>query len=232
MNLLLISSSKDKDGRYLGHCKNEIKYFLNSCPDGYVLFIPYALHDLDAYASLAGKFFKDRGFSFKSIHELENPLQNFKNDNIKAIFTGGGNTFRLIKTLQDKKLLSAIKEKVENGTGYMGTSAGSNIACPTIMTTNDMPIARPKDFNALGLVDFQINPHFVPGSLIKNHRGETREERIKEYHEENSRIVIGLPEASWIRVQGSYVMLGGKADATVFKKDTVSSTWLMGAKVN
>jgi dipeptidase E len=232
MNSLLISSSDAPDGRYFGHCEDDVTSFLNNLPGKYVLFVPYAIKDVDGYAAATRKFFEKAGYAFQSIHDLTNPSQMIDDIDLKAIFIGGGNTFRLLKTLQDLDLLDVIKRKVEQGAGYMGTSAGSNMACPTIMTTNDMPIVKPKDFNALNLVDFQINPHFVPGSLIEGHQGETREQRIKEYHEENDRAVIGLPEASWIRVTDNKIVLRGGPNALIFEKDTPVHEWRIDSELS
>ncbi|HTE22230.1 MAG TPA: dipeptidase PepE [Candidatus Limnocylindria bacterium] len=176
MNLLLISSSYSGDEEYLEHCRATVKEFLDSCPPGHVLFAPYAEYDLDGYADTAQAFFTGLdptvGGTFISLHRTPDPRRAIEAHDVKAIFIGGGNTFRLLKALQDNDLLDAIKQKVKHGAGYMGTSAGSNVACPTIMTTNDMPIVELGNFEAIGLVDFQINPHFVSGPLIEDHQGE------------------------------------------------------------
>ena len=231
MNLLLISSSYLGNGTYLEHCRTDIKDFLDSCPPGHVLFGAYAGHDLDGYADTARKFFTELdptiGGAFISLHRTHNPREAIETHDVKAIFIGGGNTFRLLKALQENDLLDAIRQKVEKGAGYMGTSAGSIVACPTIMTTNDMPIVEPSNFKALGLVDFQVNPHFVPGALIKNHQGETREQRIRQYHEENAYPVIGLPEMSSIRQKDNKTTLAG-GDAVIFEKDIEPYGWHKG----
>lgn len=225
MNLLLLSSSYSADGKYLEYCQAEIKSFLDSCPPGHVIFVAYALRDLDKYAATAKKFFVELDQPFLALHQTHDARQALQTNDVKAIFVGGGNTFRLLKALQDNGLLNVIKQKVRQGAGYLGASAGSNLACPTIMTTNDMPIVEPKNFQALGLVNFQINAHFVPGALIKNHQGETRELRIRQYHEENDYSVIGLPETSWIRVKGEEINLGGQDNATIFEKNAAPHEW-------
>jgi dipeptidase E len=231
MNLLLVSSSYCADGGYLDHARDEVKQFLDSCPPGRVLFVPYAAFDLDGYADIAEKFFGDLGYDFASIHRAEDARAAALAPDVKAIFIGGGNTFRLLKALQDRGLLDVIRQKVADGTGYMGTSAGVNVACPTIRTTNDMPIVEPTGLDALGLVDFQINAHFISGALAPGHRGETREQRIAEFHEENDAPVIGLPEASWIRVQGDETVLGGGAEAVVFRRGADHLSWGVGSEL-
>lgn len=233
MQLLLISSSSAADKAYLEHARDGIMEFLEACPDGEVLFIPFAAHasKWDMYAETARTFFASLGQTCTSIHSLDDATEYMATTQLKAIFVAGGNTFLLTKTLQDKGLLEPIRRSVKNGVGYMGTSAGSNIACPTMQTTNDMPVVQPASFETLGLVDFQINPHFVPGSLLKGHRGETREQRIAEYLQYNDRMVIGLPELSWIRVNGTKITLEGAADAVLFEKDKPQRDWIAGAEL-
>ena len=224
------------DDAYLEHCKEDLKSFLHACPSGNIVFVPYAGNNFDTYATTAKEFFTKLdpafGDAFISLHESANPKQTITSQPIKAIFIAGGNTFKLLKTLQDKDLLQVINQKVRNGAGYMAVSAGTNVACPTIMTTNDMPIVTPKDFNALGLVDFQINAHFLPGAFAVGHRGETREERITEYHEENDLTVVGLPEASWITtIDHDDLILCGGNDAVIFNKGQATTPWQVGTKL-
>jgi dipeptidase E len=142
-----------------------------------------------------------------------------------AVFVGGGNTFRLLKTLQDGGLLDQIRRKVLDGMRYMGSSAGANLACPTIKTTNDMPIVQPADFHALGLVTFQINPHYIDADPNSRHMGETREKRISEFHEENDLTVIGLREGSWIVVDQGRATLHGETGAKIFLKGNAPAEW-------
>jgi len=135
-----------------------------------------------------------------------------------AVFTGGGNTFRLLKTLQDSGLLSVLRERALTDLPYLGSSAGTNIAAPTIRTTNDMPIVQPASFEALGLVPFQINPHYLDADPGSTHMGETREQRLKEFHEENETPVVGLREGAWIRVEDGHAVLGGTRGARIFRR--------------
>jgi dipeptidase E len=142
-----------------------------------------------------------------------------------AVFVGGGNTFRLLKTLQDGGMLDQIRRRALDGMRYMGSSAGANLAGPTIKTTNDMPIVQPADFNALGLVGFQINPHFIDADPNSKHMGETREKRIAEFHEENPLTVIGLREGSWIVVDQGRATLHGETGAKIFRKGNAPVEW-------
>jgi dipeptidase E len=181
-----------------------------------ILFIPYALQDRDGYAAKARAAFEEMGFALDSLHEAADPVRAV--GEAEAVFCGGGNTFRLLKTLDETSVLPAIRRRVAEGMVYSGASAGSNLACPTIRTTNDMPIVEPRSFDALGLVSFQVNPHYldpVPGST---HMGETRETRIREFHEENDAPVVGLREGAILRVEGESVRLEGVAGARVFRK--------------
>ena len=135
-----------------------------------------------------------------------------------AVFTGGGNTFRLLKTLQDSGLLPLLRERALAGLPYLGSSAGTNIAAPTIHTTNDMPIVEPASFKALGLVPFQINPHYLDADPTSTHMGETREQRLREFHEENEAAVVGLREGAWMRIEGDRATLGGARGARIFRR--------------
>lgn len=212
--LLLLSTSTVFGTRYLEHAFGELREFVASARR--VLFLPYALADRDAYASKAREAFAEIGFALDSLHEAGDPLAALVK--AEAVFCGGGNTFRLLKTLYDLDLLDAIRRRVAGGLRYSGASAGSNLACPTIRTTNDMPIVQPPSFEALGLVPFQINPHYVDPDPGSRHMGETRETRIREYLEENDVPVVGLREGAILRVEDGSVQLRGVAGARIFRR--------------
>jgi len=181
-----------------------------------LLFIPFALHDQDAYAEKARERFAAMGVEVESLHRAEDPRLSVRR--ARAIFVGGGNTFRLVARLHQLELLDPIRDRVREGMAYMGTSAGSNVACPTLMTTNDMPILQPPSFETLNLVPFQINPHYLDPDPSSRHMGETRETRILEYLEENDRVVVGLREGAMIRVQDNRATLLGSAGARIFRR--------------
>ena len=157
------------------------------------------------------------GYELTSIHIAANPAQAVKDTD--AIFIGGGNTFRLLKTLYDFDLLGPIRERVADGMPYIGSSAGSNVAAPTIKTTNDMPIVQPPSFDALGLVSFQINPHYLDPDPNSKHMGETREERIRQFLEENDTPVVGLREGAMLRIENGETILRGSTGAGYSGKD-------------
>jgi dipeptidase E len=212
--ILLISSSTLHGSGYLDHAEAEIRSFLAKA--GRVLFIPFALHDRDSYAAKALDRFRAMGYALDSIHEVPDPRRAV--DEAEAIFIGGGNTFRLLKALYDLNLLTVIRRRVEGGMPYLGASAGTNVAGPTIKTTNDMPILEPPSFNALGLVSFQINPHYLDPRPDSTHMGETREERILQFLEENDTPVIGLREGAMIRIEQGSIILKGSSGARIFRK--------------
>jgi dipeptidase E len=212
--LCLISTSTVFGTRYLEHAFPELCDTLGDA--GRVLFIPYALHDRDGYAAKARSAFEEMGYGLDSLHEVSDPRRAI--EKAEAIFSGGGNTFRLLKTLQELGALPLIQRRVAEGMAYCGASAGSNLACPTIRTTNDMPIVEPSSFDALGLVAFQINPHYVDAAPGSTHMGESRETRIREFHEENATAVVGLREGAVLRVEGSSVLLKGVAGARIFRR--------------
>jgi dipeptidase E len=187
-----------------------------------LLFVPYALHDHDAYVQKMLERGLHAGYELDGIHRHADPRQAVRD--AEAIYIGGGNTFRLLDALYRFDLLDLIRERVHHGLPYLGVSAGSNVAGPTIKTTNDMPIVRPPSFDALGLVPFQINPHYFNapmvlkvGDTFVEHFGETRDERLREFHEMNNTPVIGLWEAGLLRIENDEVTLIGAA-ARVFRK--------------
>jgi dipeptidase E len=181
-----------------------------------VLFVPHALQDRDAYTAKARAAFEEMGYGLDSLHEAFDSRRAV--EKAEALFCGGGNTFRLLKALEDLGVLPLIRRRVAEGMVYAGASAGSNLACPTIRTTNDMPIVQPSSLDALDLVAFQINPHYVDPDPGSTHMGETRETRIREFHEENATPVVGLREGAILRVEGESVLLKGQAGARVFRR--------------
>jgi dipeptidase E len=212
--LLLISNSTLYGSGYLDHAETEIRSFLGDVKR--VLFVPYALFDRDKYAATAQARFQKMGYGLTSIHTASDPVQAVSETD--AIFIGGGNTFRLLKALYDHELPGPIRERVARGMPYIGSSAGSNVAGPTIKTTNDMPIVQPPSFDALGLVSFQINPHYLDAIPNSTHMGETRQERIMQFHEENDTPVIGLREGAMLRIENGKTILRGSSGARIFRK--------------
>jgi dipeptidase E len=212
--ILLISSSKVYGTGYLDHAESEIRDFLGNVER--VLFVPFALHDCDAYASIARERFNMMGYDLESLHTFPDKQKAVKQ--AEAMFVGGGNTFRLLKTLYDLGLMHTTKRMALEGMPYIGSSAGSNIAGPTIRTTNDMPIIEPPSFKALGLVPFQLNPHYLDPEPSSTHMGETREERIRQFFEENDTPVVGLREGAIIRFERGSTTLKGVAGARIFRK--------------
>jgi len=184
-----------------------------------LIFIPFARPggiSHDEYTEKVKPFFKQLNIEVKGIHQFENPIEAIQN--AEAIFTGGGNTFVLVDMLYKYNLLDAIQKAVESGTPYLGTSAGSNICGLTMNTTNDMPIVYPPSFRTLGLVSFNLNPHYLDPIEGLQHMGETRETRIKEFHQYNPQSVLGLREGSWLEVLGNKITLKGDLPARLFQQ--------------
>ena len=212
--LLLISTSTVHGTAFLEHAFEELRDFLGRTSR--VLFLPYALKDHQAYAARVRAAFESIGFRLDSLHEAPSPADAL--ERAEAVFTGGGNTFRLLETLYHLDLVHILRRRALEGMPYSGASAGSNLACPTIRTTNDMPIVEPPTLDALGLVSFQINPHYVDPDPGSTHMAETRETRIREFHEENATPVVGLREGAMLRVDGDSVLLKGIAGARIFRR--------------
>jgi dipeptidase E len=215
MKVLLISSSTVHGSGYLDHAETEIRDFLGDEVKR-VLYVPFALLNHDAYAASAQQRFAKMGYELSSIHTATNPKQVVKYAD--AIFVGGGNTFRLLKALYDLDLLEPIRQRVSGGMPYMGSSAGANVAGPTIKTTNDMPIVEPPSFAALNLVWFQINPHYVDADPNSTHMGETREQRLLQFLEENSTPVAAIREGAMLRIENGVTMLKGSSGARIFRQ--------------
>lgn len=216
MRLLLISNSTNPGEGYLEYPKNYIKDFLGEKAKN-AIFIPYAAvtFSFDEYEEKVNTRFAEIGHHVTSIHRFINPIEAI--ENADAIVVGGGNTWQLVKTLQQKGLMKSIKKKVKQGTPYIGWSAGSNIACPTLKTTNDMPIVEPEKFKTLNFVPFQINPHYLDDHP-SNHGGETREMRINEFIEVNRDVyVVGLREGTMLLLEDKELTLMGNRKARIFK---------------
>lgn len=212
--LLLISNSTNHGQGYLDHCLAEIDAFLGSVRS--LVFVPFAMRDREAYGANVAVRLSAIGVKVSSL-TLDGAGRRMISD-AEAVFTGGGNTFRLLKTLEDAGFLSLLRALALAGTPYLGSSAGTNLATPTIRTTNDMPIVEPASFEALRLVPFQINPHYVDADPDSTHMGETREKRLQEFHEENETPVVGLREGAWIRVEDDRAWLGGVRGARIFRR--------------
>jgi len=216
MRLLLISNSTNAGEAYLDYPKYNIKDFLGADVKK-TLFIPYAAvtFSFDDYAAKVQERFDEIGYTVDSIHTYSDPVKAI--NEAEAIIVGGGNTWQLTKMLQEKNLIEAISEKVKSGTPYVGWSAGSNVACPTIRTTNDMPILEPASFNVCGLIKFQINPHYLDANP-EGHAGETREMRIEEFIAANKDMyVLGLREGTMLQIENGKMDLIGKRNARIFK---------------
>ncbi len=219
MRLLLISNSTNPGEPYLDYPKNNIKAFLGDKPVK-ALFIPYAAvtFSFDTYEEKVAERFREIGHEIISIHRFSDPVAAVKDASV--IVVGGGNTWKLLKMIRDNKLIDVVREKVKSGTPYIGWSAGSNMACPTIRTTNDMPVVEPDSFSAFNLIPFQINPHYLDANPV-GHAGETREQRIEEFIEANPGIyVAGLREASMLLLENGKLSLNGTKRLRIFKKGT------------
>ncbi len=213
--LFLISNSTNYEGTFLSHCMDAIGEFLSDSVDS-VLFVPFALADHKAYADRMRARLESIGKKVESMHEVGDAREAVAQ--AQAIFVGGGNTSRLLRSLYALEVLDAVRERVASGMPYLGSSAGTNLACPTICTTNDMPIVEPPSFDALGLVPFQINPHYVDPDPSSPHMGETRKKRIEEFHEENNIPVLGMREGAWLVVTHGTARLAGENGAVLFNR--------------
>lgn len=220
MRLLLISNSTNTGEAYLEYPKNNIREFLGDKVKS-VLFIPYAgvTISFEEYTERVQNRFSEIGFNVVSIHTCENPVKAV--EDAEAIVVGGGNTFQLIKMIHENKLIEPVRKKVLAGTPFIGWSAGSNVACPTVKTTNDMPIVQPFSFDAFNLVSFQINPHYLDANP-DGHAGETREQRIQEFLVANPSVtVVGLREGTMFLVENKSMKLIGKRNARVFRSGEI-----------
>ncbi|MFT7898814.1 dipeptidase PepE [Tenacibaculum ascidiaceicola] len=218
MKKLIVASTSTVHGSgYLEYILPTLTNFFKEAST--ILFIPYARASgktYDEYTDIARKAFATINKEVKGIHEFDNPKEAVQQ--AEAIFTGGGNTFELVNQLYKNDIIPDLTKAVENGTPYLGTSAGSNICGVTMMNTNDMPIVYPPSFTTLGFIPFNINAHYLDPNPDSTHMGETRETRIKEYHIFNETPVLGLREGSWLEVNGDSIMLRGNYTARLFKQ--------------
>ena len=220
MRLLLISNSTNPGEPYLAYPINNIKEFLGSQPVR-ALFIPYAAvtFSFDEYEEKVSERFREIGHDIISIHRYNDPVSAVRD--ASSIVVGGGNTWKLLKMIQDNKLIDIVRQKIFGGTPYIGWSAGANVACPTIKTTNDMPVFEPDSFDAFNLIPFQINPHYLDSNPA-GHSGETREQRIEEFIVANPGIfVTGLREGTMLVRENERINLLGSRKVRVFKKGSV-----------
>lgn len=217
MNILLASTSTLFGGQYLTYLKDELIELYNGIDE--LLFIPFARPSgisHEEYTSKVRSFFSELNINVKGLHEFEDKIAAI--NNAQAFFTGGGNTFLLVKTLHEENLMQLLKENITRGKPYLGCSAGTNIAGLNMKTTNDMPIVYPSSFNCMGLVPFNINPHYLDANPDLKHNGETRETRIMEFLTQNDTKVIGLREGNWIRRIGDEIKVEGTALTRIFEK--------------
>ena len=213
--LIIASTSTLHDGAYLDYLLPTLATHFENCST--ILFIPYARPggiSHDDYTNKVRDAFTKINKTIIGLHQFDNPIKAV--EKAEAIFTGGGNTFLLVTELYKNKVMEVIAKVVKNGTPYLGSSAGSNITGLTMQTTNDMPIIYPPSFKTLGLIPFNLNPHYLDADLQSKHMGETRETRIKEFHEFNTIPVLGLREGSWLEVTGEKIILKGKLTARLF----------------
>jgi dipeptidase E len=232
INLFLLSNSAIFGLHPLEHALNALKEFIND--ERIVHFVPYALADHDGYTASIQETLAPFGLTVKGVHTFSSPRQAL--EEARVLYVGGGNSFRLLKTLQQHNLLDTVRQRVTAGAlRYMGSSAGSNMACPSLRTTNDMPIVQPHSFQAFGLIPFQINPHYLDPDPNSTHMGETRAQRIEEFLEENDVPVVGLREGTWLRQHGPKLHLDGTTSARLFTRNAAPQeiapgtdlTWLL-----
>jgi dipeptidase E len=214
--LLLASSSRCHPFGYLEHCQAEMERLFAGAAR--ILFVPYARpagQTHDQYTAIARQRFQQIGYALDGIHECSDPRAAV--EEAEAVFIGGGNTFVLLRDLYTYDLIDPLRRRIDRGMPYMGTSAGSNVAGLSVGTSNDMPIVQPASLTALGVVPFNINPHFPTAPPDPTHQGETREDRIREFHVFNQQPVVALYEDGMLRVEGSEVTLVGQREARIFR---------------
>ena len=230
-HIVIASTSTLYGGAYLDYLTESLKELFKDCSE--IVFIPYAKPggiSYQDYTAKASGAFSKLDINVIGIHDFDKPTEALKQ--AKGIFVGGGNTFLLVHQLYKQNLMETLREVVLDGTPYLGTSAGSNICGLTMQTTNDMPIIHPPSFKTLGLVPFNINPHYLDPDKNSQHMGETRETRIKEFHSLNTLPVVGLREGSWLKVLGDSITLKGSLTARIFKANIPSYEIETGDSLN
>ncbi|PSL00594.1 alpha-aspartyl dipeptidase [Murinocardiopsis flavida] len=233
MELLLLSNSTAPGRAFLDHAREPLSALFADRPD--VLFVPYANADHDGYTATVRAALEPMGAAVRGVHRAESPAEAVRG--AAAVFVGGGNTFRLLDALWTFGLVEPLRAAVAAGTAYIGSSAGTNMAGPSLRTTNDMPIAQPPTFEALGLVPFQLNPHYLDPDPGSTHMGETREQRITEFLERNDVPVLGLREGGWLRVSGTpgegrRALLAGDHPARLFTRASAPREYPSGADLS
>lgn len=227
-NIILASTSTLFGEDYLAYLRPVIRELFEGISE--IIFVPYARPggiSHDDYTAKAAEAFKELNITVKGLHCFNDPEQAIKSAG--GFFVGGGNTFLLVKQLHELNLMPVLKNAVENGTPYLGASAGSNIGGINMRTTNDMPIVYPPDFTTMGLVPFNLNPHYLDPDPDSKHNGETRETRIKEFHTQNNIPVVGLREGNWIKVTGNKIAVEGSRETRIFEQGKEPYEILAGA---
>jgi dipeptidase E len=230
-NIIIASTSTLHGGLYLDYLLSELSVHFKNCKT--ILFIPFARPSgisHEEYTEKVAVAFAKIGKEVKGINEFEDYSKAIMN--AEGIFTGGGNTFLLVTQLYKNDIMMALAEAVKSGTPYLGTSAGSNICGLTMQTTNDMPIIYPPSFKTLGLIPFNLNPHYLDADLQSKHMGETRETRIKEFHSFNSIPVLGLREGSWLEVKEDKIVLKGNLSARLFRQNQIPEEMISGSDLS
>ena len=228
-DLLLFSSTSVHGYPPLGHAMEVMTEIVAGART--LHFAPFAIVDHDLYLTRVQEILAPIGVSVVGLHAVPDPAAAV--EEAEVLFVGGGNSFRLLTALWKLKLIEPIRRRVQAGElRFVGSSAGTNMACPSLRTTNDMPIVQPPTFEALGLVPFQVNPHYLDPDATSTHRGETREQRIVEFLEENDVAVVGLREGSWLRRRGPSLHLGGISGARLFRRGKAPREYEPGADLS
>lgn len=230
-NILIASTSTLANENYLEYLLPELQSHFQNCNT--ILFVPYARPggiSHEEYTTMVRLAFAKINKKVIGIHEFEDAALAVKN--AEGIFTGGGSTFVLVSQLYKNNIMEILSETIKNGTPYLGTSAGSNICGLTMQTSNDMPIVYPPSFKTLGLIPFNLNPHYLDPDTTSTHMGETRETRIKEFHAYNSVPVLGLREGSWLDVKGDTITLKGNLTARLFRQNQTPEELESGTDLN